>query len=62
MQTPTRMDKVVIEDYYHMTVLNKNANWMELSHLLSILSLNPRAPSYTYTYSSTLLNVHIREK
>ena len=29
MQTPTRMDKVAIEDYYHMTTLNEDVNWME---------------------------------
>jgi hypothetical protein len=44
MQTPTRMDKVVIEDYYHTTKMNENMNWMELMHLLSnffLLTLRP---------------------
>ena len=36
MQTPTKMDKVVIEDFYHMTIMDENFNWMELTHLLSI--------------------------
>ena len=31
MQTLTRMDKVVIEDYYHMTVGDENVNWMKLT-------------------------------
>ena len=36
MQTPKRMDKVVVEDYYHMTIMDENVNWMELAHLFSI--------------------------
>ena len=35
MQTPIRMDKVVIKDYYHMTTMDENVNWMELTHMLS---------------------------
>ena len=27
-------DKVVIGDYYHMTTMNENVNWMKLTHLL----------------------------
>ena len=39
MHTPTRMDKVVIRDYYHMTTMDEYVNWMELTHFLSVLSL-----------------------
>ena len=34
MQTPIRMDKVVIEDYYHLTTMDENMNWIELTNLL----------------------------
>jgi hypothetical protein len=45
MQTPTRMDKVVTLIYLHMaTTMNDYMNWMKLAHVLSILSLNPKAP------------------
>ena len=35
---------VVIEDYYHMTTMTENVNWMKLTHLLLIFSLNCKAP------------------
>ena len=41
MQTPTRMDKVVIEDYKHMTTMDENVHWMELTRLLSKDFLKP---------------------
>ena len=28
------MDKVVIEDYYHMTIMDENMNWVKLTYLL----------------------------
>ena len=34
MPTLTRMDKEVIEDYYQMTTLNENVNWMKQTHWL----------------------------
>ena len=34
MRTLTRMDKGGIEDYYHMTTLDENANQMKPTHLL----------------------------
>ena len=34
MQTLTRMNKAVIKDYYHMTTMYENVNWMEVTHLL----------------------------
>ena len=34
MQTLTRMNKAVIEDYYHMITMDENVNWMEVTHLL----------------------------
>jgi len=40
MQSLTRMDKVVIDDYYHATTMNETMNWMKLTHLLSIFSQN----------------------
>lgn len=38
------MNKVVVEDYYHMTIVNENMNWMKSTHLLSSISLNLKAP------------------
>jgi hypothetical protein len=35
MQTSTRMNKIVIEDYHHMTIMDENVNWMKLMNLLS---------------------------
>ena len=62
MQTLTRMDKVVIEDYHHMTTIDVDVNWMKLTHLLLIFSLNLRAPFCTFTFTLIFLiafsNVH----
>ena len=45
------MDRVVIEDYYHMTTIDENINWMKLIHLSSIFSLDLRGPLlYIYLY------------
>ena len=44
MQILTRMDRVVIENYYYMTTIDENVYWMKLTHLLAIFSLNPRGP------------------
>ena len=60
------MHKVVIEDYKHMTIMDENVHWMELTHLLSRNFLKPQAPFCTFTFTSTLLiaflNVQAREK
>ena len=34
MQTLTRMDRVVIKNYYHITTMDENVCWMKLTHLL----------------------------
>ena len=66
MQTLTRLDKVVIEDYYHMTIINENVYYMKLAHLLSNFSQNLRVPFYTSTFTSkfliAFLSVHTKEK
>ena len=59
MQTPTRMDKVVIEDYYHMTTMDENMNWMELTHSLPIFPQTPISLC-TSTFTSTFLDVHTK--
>jgi hypothetical protein len=41
MQTLLGMDMAVIEDYYHMTIMDENMNWMKLTYLLSNFTLNP---------------------
>ena len=60
MQTPTRMNKVVIEDYYHMTTMN------ETNTSIVKFPANPRVPFCTSTFTSTFLiaflHVHTREK
>ena len=65
MQTLTRMDRVIIEDYYHVTLVDENLNWMKLTHPLSRLSLN-LAQFCTSTFTLDLLiafvDVHIRDK
>ena len=45
MQTLTKMDRVVIEDYYHMTTMDENVNPMKQIHLLSNFPLK-----YIYLY------------
>jgi hypothetical protein len=66
MQTLTRMDKEVIEAYYHLTKMDENLNRMEPTYLLSIFPLNPTGPFCTSTFTSTFLiaflNVHTRKK
>ena len=34
MQTLTRTNKVVVEDFYHLTTMNESVNRMKLTHLL----------------------------
>ena len=46
------MNKVVIEDYYYMTVMNKYVNEMKLTHLLSDIPVNLRAPFCTFSFTS----------
>ena len=48
MRTLTRMDKVVKEDYYHMTLMDENTNWMKFTHILSKKSLNLRGGSFVH--------------
>ena len=67
MQALTILDKVVIEDYYHMTIMiNEIVYWMKLAHLLSSFSQNFRVPFCTSTFNSKLsiafLDVHTRKK
>ena len=54
MQSIPSMDMIVIEDYYHMTTMGENVNWMNLAHLLSMFSLNLR-PYCTSVFSSMFL-------
>ena len=65
MQTLTRMNTVIIEDYYHMATIDENVNWMKLAHLLSNFPLNLRAPFCTSTWTSwffvCLLILHTKE-
>ena len=52
MQTLTRMSKVVIEDYHHMTTMDEIVNWMKPIYLLSKTSLNLRAPFCSFIFTS----------
>ena len=68
MQTPTRMDKVAIEDYYHATTMKEKCELDETSTSIVIFffSLNPTASFRTSTVISTFLltslYVHTEEK
>ena len=66
MQTLTTLDKIVIEDYYQMTIINENVYWMKVAHLFSSFSQNLRVPFCTSTFTSKKLIaffiVHTREK
>jgi len=66
MQILTRVDMVVIEDYYHITTLNENVIWMKRTHLLPSFFLNPKASFCISTFNvkllMTFLNVHNEEK
>ena len=44
MQTLLKMDKVVIEDYRHVVLINENMYWMKLTHLLSKKISKPQRP------------------
>ena len=44
MQNLITMDMIVIEEYYHITIMNKNINWMKLAHLCSKESLILKGP------------------
>ena len=50
MQPLTRMNKVVIEDYYDMTTMNENVNWTKLTHVLSNFSPNLGAPFCVFIF------------
>ena len=66
MQTITRMDKVDIKDYYHMTTMDETVNQMKLTHLFSKRNLQTLGTLlYIYIYFKFLiafLNVHTRKK
>jgi hypothetical protein len=47
MQTLTRIDSVVIGDWYHMTTMDENINQMKLTHLLSTFPLKLKGPFNT---------------
>jgi hypothetical protein len=66
MQTLLGMDMAVIEDYYHMTIMDENMNWMKLTYLLSNFTLNPTT-SFAHlrlfqNLKNLFLNIHSREK
>ena len=66
METLTRMNKVVIEDYYHMTKMDENILWMKLIYLFLIFSLNLSSPllyiDLCFKNLIAVLNIHPREK
>ena len=44
MQTLRIKYMAVMKDYDHMTIIDENVNWMKLTYLLSMSSLNLKAP------------------
>ena len=51
----TKMNIVVIRVKYQMIIMNENMNWMKLTHLLPICTLNIKAPLGTSTFTLTFL-------
>ena len=65
MQNLPRMDIVVIKNYYQMTTMNENVNWMKLTMYTLFNFSSPPAPFCTSTFTlnnSKKLNVYTREK
>ena len=54
LQTLTGLDKVFIEDYYHMTTKDENMDRIKLAHMLSFFSLNRRTPFCTSAFTSNM--------
>jgi hypothetical protein len=55
LQTLTRMDIVVNEDYYHMTTMDENVNYMKTSTSIVKFSSKPYALLlYNYLYFKIL--------
>jgi hypothetical protein len=52
MQTLPRTNVVVIEDFDRMTTLDEDVNCTKPTHLLSMFSLNLRAPFSTSTFGA----------
>ena len=52
MQVITRMGMVVIMNYYHMTTMDENMNWMKLTHMLSTFFVNLMTPFCTSNFTS----------
>ena len=55
MQILIRTDTMVIEDFYHVTIMNESMNWMKLTHLLLLFSLNRRVHFCKSTFTSKFL-------
>ena len=54
------MNKVVIGHYYYVTIMDENVNWMKLTCMLSMFSLNLEA-TFTSRFLTTSLKVHTIE-
>ena len=50
MHILTRMNKVVIEDFYHMTTMDEDVNWMKLTHLLWEQIFKPQDPPFVHLH------------
>ena len=49
---------VVIKDYDHMKMMDRNAKWMKPRHVLLIFPLNLKAPFCTSTYVAFFKHTH----
>ena len=52
------MDKGVVENYYNMTTIDENMNWMK-DDLLSKNPFSVKAPLYTSTFTSRFLIAYL---
>ena len=43
METLIRLDRVPIKDYYYMTIMDENVNWMQHTYQILIFFLNHKA-------------------
>ena len=62
MQTLSRIDMVVIGDYYQMTTMDEIVNQMKLRHLLSNFPLNLKGPLNTSLVENYVQKNHSRNR
>ena len=66
MQTPIRINRIVVGDYYHVTTMDESMSWMKLAHRQANFSLTLRPPfvhlPLLKRFLITFSNVHTKEE